>query len=494
MCGIAGIVTFDPRDRVDERRLTPMRDVMRHRGPDGEGLLIDGPVGLAHRRLAIVDVSAGHQPMSNEDGSVWIVFNGEIYNHAELRPGLERAAIATARDRTPKRSCISTRRRATRVVDDLHGMFAFAIWDRPRQRLLLARDRLGIKPLYYALTDTRVAVRLGDQRRSSPSAACARRSTKTCCLSFWRPGSCPARRRSSGHPEADAGTCPRRGRRRTASRRGATGRCRSPPEQPPATVASCATRSARRASSGGAQPSDERRAARRVPVGRHRLERAGRHDGARGSRADPDVRGRASPKREANELPYARLVADAIGAEHREVVVTPAEFFEALPHLIWHEDEPIAFPSSVPLYFVSRLARDHVKVVLTGEGADELFLGYNRYRVTLWNARLGRPYWARDAVGVAPRRAASRRHAAAPGPAVRRAELPRARTRHSRSVLRELRGVFRTRCSGRSCSNPSCSIATTRTPPVLLLRRRPPARLARSHEPRRICRPTCSSC
>src|SRR5258708_19621370 len=88
------------------------------------------------------------------------------------------------------------------------------------------------------------------------------------------------------------------------------------------------------------------------------------------------------------------MAAKAIGSEHREVLVSPAEYFAALPHLIWHEDEPIAFTSSVPLYFVARLARDHVKVVLTGEGADELFLGYNRYRATLWNARLGRPYWA----------------------------------------------------------------------------------------------------
>jgi asparagine synthase (glutamine-hydrolysing) len=94
----------------------------------------------------------------------------------------------------------------------------------------------------------------------------------------------------------------------------------------------------------------------------------------------------------ANELPYARLAARAVGAEHHEVVVSPGEFFDALPRLIWHEDEPIAFTSSVPLYFVSRLAREHVKVVLTGEGADELFLGYNRYRVTAWNDRLARVY------------------------------------------------------------------------------------------------------
>src|SRR5207249_4739180 len=102
----------------------------------------------------------------------------------------------------------------------------------------------------------------------------------------------------------------------------------------------------------------------------------------------------------ANELSWARLVADKIGAEHREVIVSPGEFFAALPRLIWHEDEPIATPASVPLHFVSRLARDHVKVVLTGEGADELFLGYNRYRVTAWNQRLGRVWEAAVPGGI----------------------------------------------------------------------------------------------
>src|SRR5206468_10803319 len=112
----------------------------------------------------------------------------------------------------------------------------------------------------------------------------------------------------------------------------------------------------------------------------------------------------------ANELAYARLVARAVRAQHHEVVVSPEEFFGALPRLVWHEDEPIAFSSSVPLYFVSRLAREHVKVVLTGEGADELFLGYNRYRVTAWNERLGRPYWraAPDGLQATVRRLAER--------------------------------------------------------------------------------------
>src|SRR4029079_10786764 len=129
-----------------------MRDVLRHRGPDGEGLLLDGPAGLAHRRLAIVDVAGGHQPMSNEDGTIWITFNGELYNHAALRPGLE-ARGHVYRTRSDTETILHLyEEEGERCVERLQGMFAFAIWDRPRQRLLLARDRLGIKPLYYAVT------------------------------------------------------------------------------------------------------------------------------------------------------------------------------------------------------------------------------------------------------------------------------------------------------------------------------------------------------
>ena len=148
--------------------------------------------------------------------------------------------------------------------------------------------------------------------------------------------------------------------------------------------------------------------------------------------------------REANELGYARQVADWIGAEHREVVVSPDQFFEALPRLIWHEDEPIAFPSSVPLYFVSRLAAEHVKVVLTGEGADELFLGYNRYRVTHWNERLGAAVLVVHAGGCP---ATAARPGSPPAGAARpyaEAHLPRRRRGHPQSVLENFAVFTRT--------------------------------------------------
>ena len=153
MCGIVGIVKVDPRETPEEARLKRMRDVLRHRGPDGEGLWIEGPVGLGHRRLSIVDVAGGQQPMSNEDGQVWITYNGEIYNHAALRPGLEAKG-----HRYQTRSDTETilhlyEEEGDACVERLQGMFAFALWDRKGDRLLLARDRLGIKPLYYAVND-----------------------------------------------------------------------------------------------------------------------------------------------------------------------------------------------------------------------------------------------------------------------------------------------------------------------------------------------------
>src|SRR5438093_3195697 len=154
MCGIVGIVRFDPRETVDGSRLRRMADALRHRGPDGSGEWIEGPIGLGHRRLAIMDVAGGAQPMTNEDGSLVIVHNGETYNHPVLRPRLE-AKGRRYRTRSDTETILHLyEEEGEGCVERLRGMFAFALWDRREGRLLLARDRLGIKPLYYALTDS----------------------------------------------------------------------------------------------------------------------------------------------------------------------------------------------------------------------------------------------------------------------------------------------------------------------------------------------------
>ena len=399
MCGFAGIAHFDSRT-VDIDRLRRMRDVLSHRGPDGSGLFIDRAVGLSHRRLAIVDVStAGEQPMTNEDGSVWIAFNGEIYNHLSLRPVLE-AKGHRYRSRCDTETIIHQYEEdGDRVVDTLHGMFAFAIWDKKKQELLLARDRLGIKPLYYASTgDTLV---FGSEIKSLFASGYVSAAfneevlpefLSTCFVSgeetFFR----GVRKLLPGHVLTWSKENGIRTRRYW---------------QLPAPAAEHGDLSY------GAQVKDLR-ARLEASVESHLMSdvplgvflSGGLDSSALAAMMARQVR---EPIRsfsvgfseaEVNELPYARAVAKSIGAEHRDVTLTPSDFFEALPNLIWHEDEPLAWPSSVALHFVARLARSHVKVVLTGEGADELFLGYNRYRVTMWNDRLGRPYWAAMPVAV----------------------------------------------------------------------------------------------
>jgi asparagine synthase (glutamine-hydrolysing) len=417
MCGIAGIVRFDPRDVVDEARLKRMRDVLRHRGPDGEGLWIDGPVGLGHRRLSIVDVAGGQQPMANEDGSVWITYNGEIYNHAALRPGLE-AKGHRYQTRSDTETVVHLyEEMGDGCVEPLQGMFAFALWDRRRHRLLLARDRLGIKPLYYAVSDRELlfaseikailAVTAG-RPTLNPAAVPEFLATRFLAgdetffqgirkvppghIFTWSLDGGPRRRRywclPTGTDDSPAGLEPRaadlRGRLET------TVRSHLMSDVPLGLFLS-----------GGLDSTGL--AALMAPMASERISTfaVGFDDAA------------------SNELPFARVAAAAVGARHHEVVVSAQDFFGALPRLIWHEDEPIAFPSSIALHFVSALARPHVKVVLTGEGADELFLGYNWYRLTAWNERLGRRYQAatplavrsgvRRAVSILPR--ALRRYA-----------------------------------------------------------------------------------
>ena len=407
MCGIAGIVRFNPRDVVEEARLKRMRDVLRHRGPDGEGLWIDGPVGLAHRRLAIVDVAGGQQPMSGEDDRVWITYNGEIYNHAALRPGLEAKG-----HRYQTRSDTETilhlyEEKSDSCVESLQGMFAFALWDRSRQRLLLARDRLGIKPLYYRVTDRELlfaseikAILAVTLERPALNHAALPEFLATRYLAGDETFFQGIRKLPPGHVltwSLEGG--PRRQRYWSL---------------PAGTDDS---------SAGLDQRADELRARLEATVRSHLMSdvplglflSGGLDSSGLAALMAPLVRDRIRTfavgfdDAASNELPFARLAARAVGAQHHEVVLSPDEFFGSLPRLVWHEDEPIAFPSSIALNAVSQLARPHVKVVLTGEGADELLLGYNWYRLTAWNEQLGRLYraWTPPALRGEVRRAVS---------------------------------------------------------------------------------------
>jgi len=391
MCAIVGIVQLDPRERVGDVRLKRMRDVLHHRGPDGAGLWIEGPVGLGHRRLAIVDVAGGHQPMANEDQTVWIVFNGEIYNHAELRPELE-ARGHRYRTRSDTETILHLyEEEGERCVERLRGMFAFAVWDRTRRRLLLARDRLGIKPLYYARTDRELL--FASEIKALLAASPIRAEFNEAVLpeylatrfvageeTFFR----GIRKLLPGH---------------TLSWSLADGFRERRYWRLPVTTDDSPVELQERASHLRTRLEGAVRSHLMSDVPLGLFLSGGLDSSGLAALMAPMVKepirtfSVGFTEREANELPYARLAASSVGAEHREVIVSPEQFFKTLPRLIWHEDEPLAFDSSVPLYFVSRLAQEHVKVVLTGEGADELFLGYPWYRVSLWNERLGGPYW-----------------------------------------------------------------------------------------------------
>src|SRR2546428_6577110 len=392
MCGIVGIAKLDPRESVDEARVKRMRDVLRHRGPDGEGLLIDGPVGLGMRRLAIVDVAGGQQPMANEDRTVWIVYNGEVYNHAALRPGLERRGHTYATRSDTETILHLYEEEGERCVERLQGMFAFAIWDSVRGRLLLARDRLGIKPLYYAWADEELL--FASEIKAILAAGAVRPAlTEAILPEFLAAG-------FTAGPETFFNGVRKLLPGRTLSWSPAEGFAERRYWRLPRDLDDAPTTLEGRAREVRAQLDAAVRSHLMSDVPLGLFLSGGIDSSGLAALMAPMVKepirtfavGFDDP--EANELAYARLAARSVGAEHREVVVSPSQFFDALPNLVWHEDEPIAFPSSVALYFVSRLAREHVKVVLTGEGADELFLGYNRYRVTAWNKRLGRAYWA----------------------------------------------------------------------------------------------------
>ena len=155
MCGIAGKFNFDSANPIDRERLSAMTSVIAHRGPDADGFYVGEGIGLGHRRLSIIDLSTGDQPLANENGTIWIVFNGEVYNFAEIRAELEAHGHWFRTHSDTEVIVHAYEQWGDRAVDRFRGMFAFALWDEPKRRLLLVRDRLGVKPLYYSATLTR---------------------------------------------------------------------------------------------------------------------------------------------------------------------------------------------------------------------------------------------------------------------------------------------------------------------------------------------------
>ena len=392
MCGIAGLVSVaaGPQSPAILERMT---DAIRHRGPDDSGAFHDGPAWLGHRRLSIIDLARGHQPMANEDSTVWIVYNGEIFNHASLRPELERAGHRYQTHCDTEAILHAYEEYGAGCVRHFRGMFAFAVWDAPRRRLFCARDRLGIKPLYY-YWDGRLFAFASEIKALLAHPSISARFDASLLPEYLAFGY------TSGERTLFEGVrklMP--GHTLTLDVHDDAAELRierywdlpepAPPERRPDEewIRECRQR---------LEETVRMRLMSDVPLG---MFLSGGVDSSAIAAlikrwADGPVETFAVGYTEAaySELGYARQVAQRIGTDHHEVVVSRQEFFDALPRLIWHEDEPIVWPSSVSLYFVSRLASERVKVVLTGEGSDELFAGYSRYRFYLLNQRWAARY------------------------------------------------------------------------------------------------------
>ena len=387
MCGICGSYDFTHGRAPDRELLAAMSATLTHRGPDGHGIHLDGPAGLAATRLAIIDLAHGDQPMVSEDGLVGVVQNGEIVNHVELRAELERDG-ARFRTRCDTEVLLHLYLRdGPEFVSRLRGMFAIALWDRRHRRMLLARDRFGIKPLYYQLDGGRLAF-ASELKALLRQPAFSRQVDPAALHAFLAFNSIPApltifaaaRKLPPGHLLL----CGEDGVSTTRYARPTPARLEELRSEPPEVLAA-ELRERLRDSVRAHLVAD-------VPVGV--LLSGGVDSSLLAALAAGVSESRVSTfsigfrERTFNELDLARQVAERYGTDHHELVVTP-QIAELLPKLVAAFDEPFADSSAVPTFLVSELASQHVKVVLSGEGADELFGGYETYAADLLALRVG---------------------------------------------------------------------------------------------------------
>jgi asparagine synthase (glutamine-hydrolysing) len=374
MCGICGVMMKGGAS-ADRGRLKAANDLLSHRGPDDEGFFVDGPVGLAMRRLAIIDLNTGHQPISYADESLWIVFNGEIYNYKELRAELESRGHKFKTQTDTEAILALYQEMGTACVTKLRGMFAFAIWDKPRKRLFLARDRIGKKPLVYADTPDCFAFASelrclfewpGVSREINPEAIDQYLSLQ------YIPS--PGTIYRGVHKLPPAHTLVYENGRATVEPYWDL-----PLGQAPVTTDVEVAK---------AMIADKLREAVRlrmisdVPLGAFL---SGGVDSsvivalmAQQSARPVKTFSIGFEEQDFSELHFAREVAQRYGCDHTEFIVKP-QMTDVLPKLAWHYSEPYADASALPSYYVAKQTREHVTVALNGDGGDENFAGYIRY-------------------------------------------------------------------------------------------------------------------
>jgi len=375
MCGICGKLVFDGAQPVDAQLILRMNKVLRHRGPDDEGVYVNGSIGLGHTRLAIIDLSPlGNQPMPNEDKTIWVTYNGEIYNFLELRPALERKGHRFFSNSDTEVIVHLYEEYDVECVKHLRGMFAFAIWDSNRQRLFLARDRLGQKPLVYAITGSslifasEIKAILQDPQVERqvdleaihyyltygyvPPPMTAFKGIKKLApghILTWEKGDLRIERYWDLHYTPKTMLSEAECQERILELLREATKIRLISDVPLGAFLS-----------GGIDSSSVVAMMSQVASEPVKTYSIGFEE------ADFD------------ELHYARLIAEKFDTDHHEFVVRP-DALAILPKLVWHYNEPYADASAVPTYYVSKITREHVTVALNGDGGDESFAGYPRY-------------------------------------------------------------------------------------------------------------------
>ena len=380
MCGITGILNRNGERPVLKSEVSAMCDTIYHRGPDDEGVYLDGSFGMGMRRLSIIDLAGGHQPLSNEDGSVWVIQNGEIYNFPELRARLESQGHQFRTRSDTEVIAHLYEEEGVDCVQSLDGMFALAIWDVAQKRLIIARDRLGIKPLYYTLTQDRLI--FGSELKALMAAGIERDIDLQALHDYLSLSYIPApltifrgvKKLLPGHlliyhndqlreeqywqpalPQEDA------------------------TEQSEDTL----TEELRAL----VQESVRSHLISDVPLG---VFLSGGLDSSSVLSAMRDVTNGpiktfsvGFPEKTFNELDQARETAQQFGTEHHEIVVD-AKAAETVPRLVDFFDEPFGDSSALPVYYLSQFTREHVTVALSGDGGDEIFAGYETYSAYRW--------------------------------------------------------------------------------------------------------------
>jgi asparagine synthase (glutamine-hydrolysing) len=382
MCGICGKILFDPNARIDPALIKRMADTIAHRGPDDEGYYISGNAGLGHRRLSIIDLSTGKQPLGNEDSTVWVVFNGEIYNYVELRETLISKGHVFRTKSDTEVIVHAYEEYGEGALEKLRGMFAFALWDDRKKKLLLARDRVGIKPVYYTigpdallfaseikaiLADPSVSREINyravdifftylyplgpdtlfkDIFKLQPGHYLVLKDGKVSIKQYW----------DLEFPEHPLEISFDKALENVHELLARVVRDHMISDVPVGFLLSGGVDSTALLNY-AVHETDKKISSFTIGF------------------SDPSV---------VDERKYAKLAADTFGTTHYDMTITAKDFFEFLPRYVWHMEEPVCEPPAVSLFFVTELARKHVKVLISGEGGDEAFAGYSIYRNQVW--------------------------------------------------------------------------------------------------------------